>query len=75
MAKLPPKDPRDIGPQGKVKQRSVGLPIWMWKAIDETCERDGYTGSELFRVVLKQFIDDRATDVTVPEPQKKTVGK
>lgn len=55
---LPIKDPRDIGPEANVKQYSIGLPGWLWKELDALGETTGYTRNELFREVMRQFIDE-----------------
>lgn len=55
---LQPKDPRDIGPTGVVKQSSIGLPTWLWKRLAEICEAEGYERNEIFREVMRQFIDE-----------------
>ncbi len=60
VATLPPKDPRDIGPEAVVKQSSIGLPVWLWKRIEEVMKAEGYERNELFREVLRQFVDEHA---------------
>ncbi len=59
MPTLPPKDPRDIGPEAKVVQSSIGLPVWIWKKIDDVVEKEGYSRNEVFREVMRQFFDER----------------
>lgn len=69
---LPPKDPRDIGPTGKVKQSSVGLPVWQWERINEICEAEAYAVSELMREIVRSFIDEYDAAKAAP---KKTSAK
>lgn len=58
MPKLPAKDPRDIGPGAKPSQKSVNLPAWQWKRIDEICEAQGYSMTEFFREIVRSFVDE-----------------
>ncbi len=66
MPDLPPKDPRDIGPKAVVKQNSVGLPEWLWERLDEIGKSTGYSRSELFREVMKSWVDE----VDAKQPRK-----
>lgn len=60
MATLPPKDPRDIGPDATIKQSSIGLPSWLWKRLEEVMRVEGYERNEMLREVLRQFVDEHA---------------
>lgn len=59
VPKLPPKDPRDIGPEAIVKQSSIGLPQWLWKRLDEISEATGYTRNEIFREAMRAWVDEQ----------------
>ena len=59
MPELPPKDPRDIGPEGKVKQKSIGLPQWLWARLEELGDVRGYSPSEIVRLLAKQWVDEQ----------------
>lgn len=58
MPTLPPKDPRDIGPEAALKQFSISLPAWLWKRLDSIGEAEGYTRNELFREIMRQWVDE-----------------
>ena len=55
---LPPREPRDIGPDAKVEQISTGMPKWLWKKLAEIAETDGYSRNEVITIVMRQFADE-----------------